>query len=84
MMFFITMSVESTAVIPIMLQELLREILLEGLTTMLLPCTFAQGFCIIAHLFIFCNSTLARRVLISKRFTVRSQMSLFQYANRHA
>ena len=65
MMFFITVAVESTAVMPIMLQELLKEILLEGLTTMLLPCTSVQGICIITHLFSFCNSTLVDRVLIS-------------------
>lgn len=57
MMFFANMPVESTAVIPTMLQELLKEILLDSLTTMLLPCTSVQGFCIIAHLFGFCNST---------------------------
>ena len=59
MMFFITMSVESTDVMSIMLQDLLKEILLEGLTTMLLPCTFVQGIFIIAQLFAFCNSTLS-------------------------
>lgn len=58
MMFFVNMPVESTAVIPTMLQELLKEILLDSLTTMLLPCTSVQGLCIIAHLFGFCNSTL--------------------------
>ena len=64
MMFFITVAVESTAVMPIMLQELLKEILLEGLTTMLLPCTSAQGICIIAQLFEKVNSALVWRVLI--------------------
>lgn len=64
MMFFITVTVKSTAVTSIMLQELLKEILLEILTTMLLPCTSVQGICIIAHLFAFCNSTLSGRALI--------------------
>ena len=64
MMFFITVTVESTEVMSIMLQELLKGILLECLTTMLLPCTSAQGIHIIAHLFVFCNSTLFDRVLI--------------------
>ena len=50
MMFFVTMPVESTGVIQIMLQELLKEILLESLTTMLLPCTFVQGNYIIAQI----------------------------------
>ena len=53
MMFFITVPVESTAVMSTMLQELLKEILLEGLTTMLLPCTSVQGKYIIAQLFGF-------------------------------
>ena len=70
MMFFVTMPVESTGVIQIMLQELLKEILLESLTTMLLPCTSVQGFCIIAQHPHFSNSTLTRRVLISTKFTV--------------
>lgn len=65
MMFFITVAVEATAVMSIMLQELLKEILLEGLTTMLLPCTSVQGICIITHLFSFCNSTLVDGVLIA-------------------
>ena len=64
MIFFITVAVESTAVMSIMLQELLKEILLEVLTTMLLPCTSAQGICIIAQLFEKVNSALIRRVLI--------------------
>ena len=65
MMFFITVAVEATVVMSIMLQELLKEILLEGLTTMLLPCTSVQGICIITHLFSFCNSTLVDGVLIA-------------------
>lgn len=69
MMFFTTVAVESTEVMSTMLQELLKEILLEGLTTMLLPCTSVQGICIVAHLFAFCNSTLSHRVLIPERFT---------------
>lgn len=72
MIFFITVAVESTAVMSTMLQEILKEILLEGLTTMLLPCASAQGICIIAHLFHFCNSTLAWRVLKITKFTDRS------------
>lgn len=64
MIFFITVAVESTAVMSTMLQELLKEILLEVLTTMLLPCTSAQGICIIAHLFTFGNGTPPERVLI--------------------
>ena len=64
MIFFITVAVESTAAMSIMLQELLKEILLEGLTTMLLPCTSAQGICIIAQLFEKVNSTPSERVLI--------------------
>ena len=64
MIFIITVAVESTAVMSIMLQELLKEILLEGLTTMLLPCTSAQGICIIVQLFEKVNSTLYCRVLI--------------------
>ena len=67
MIFFITVAVESTAVMSIMLQELLKEILLEGLTTMLLPCTSVQGVCIIAQLFEKVNSTLCCRVLKSAR-----------------
>lgn len=63
MIFFITMAIESMAVRSIMLQKLLQEILLEGLTTMLLPCTFVQGIYIIAHLFSFVNSTHIKRVL---------------------
>ena len=72
MMFFITVAVESTAVRSIMLQELLKEILLEGLTTMLLPCTSVQGICIIAQLFETVNSTLYCRVLKSREFTNNS------------
>lgn len=64
MMFFITVAVESTAAMSIMLQELLKEILLEGLTTMLLPCTSVQGICIVAQLFEIVNSTRLIRVLI--------------------
>ena len=58
MMFFITVAVESTAVMSIMLQELLERILLEGLTTMLLPCTSVQGNYIIAQTCVLRNSTL--------------------------
>ena len=76
MMFFANMPVESTAVIPTMLQELLKEILLDSLTTMLLPCTSVQGFCIIAHLFVFCNSTPWQGVLNSRRFTDYSKVIL--------
>jgi len=43
MMIFTTVAVESTAAKSIMLQKLLERILLEGLTTMLLPCTSVQG-----------------------------------------
>ena len=58
MMIFITVAVESTAAKSIMLQELLERILLEGLTTMLLPCTSVQGNYIIAQTLVLCNSTL--------------------------
>ena len=74
MMFFTTVAVESTDVMSTMLQELLKEILLEGLTTMLLPCTSVQGACIVAHLFAFYNSTLSSRVLIPERFTDYSKV----------
>ena len=63
-MIFTTVAVESTAAESIMLQEILERILLEGLTTMLLPCTSAQGICIIAQLFEKVNSTPLERVLI--------------------
>ena len=69
MILIITVAVESTATESIMLQKLLEEILLEALTTMLLPCTDVQGSCILAQMFGFCNSTLERRVLNMKRFT---------------
>lgn len=75
MIFYMTVAVESTAAMSTMLQEILKEILLEGLTTMLLPCASAQGICIIAHLFSFCNSTLAQGVLKIKKFTDRSYIS---------
>ncbi len=71
-MFFTTVAVESTAAVSTMLQEILKEILLEGLTTMLLPCTSVQGKYSIAHAFAFCNSTLGPRVLKCERFTVDS------------
>jgi hypothetical protein len=51
MMFFITVAVESTAAMSTMLQELLKELVLEVLTTMLLPCTSVQGTLIITQLF---------------------------------
>ena len=76
MMFFANMPVESTAVITTMLQELLKEILLDSLTTMILPCTSVQGFCIIAHLFGFCNSTPWQGVLNVRRFTDYSKVIL--------
>jgi hypothetical protein len=47
---------ESASIWSTMLREVLSEILLEGLTTMLLPCTLVQGNYIIAHLFDFRNS----------------------------
>lgn len=47
---------ESASIWSTMLQEVLSEILLESLTTMLLPCTLVQGNYIIAHLFDFRNS----------------------------
>ena len=72
MMFFITVAVESTAVMSTMLQEVLKEVLLEGLTTMLLPCTSVQGNYIIAQTLVLCNSTLGLRVLKSVRFTDNS------------
>lgn len=68
MMIFITVAVESTAAESIMLQEILERILLEGLTTMLLPCTSVQGDYIIAQICVICNSTLGRRVLKIARF----------------
>ena len=59
MMIFITVAVESTAAESIMLQEILARILLEGLTTMLLPCTSVQGNYIIAQTCVLRNSTLS-------------------------
>ncbi len=64
MMFFITVAIESTAVMSTMLHEILSGILLDVLTTMLLPGTFVPGNVIITHLFEFCNSTLVQRVLL--------------------
>ena len=64
LMIFTTVAVESTAAESIMLQEILERILLEGLTTMLLPCTSVQGTSIIAHLFENVNSTQLMIVLI--------------------
>lgn len=71
MISFITVSVKLTEAMPIILQELLKEILLESLTTILLPCTSVQGIYIIAHMFSFDNSTRSHEVLLSKRFTNR-------------
>ena len=76
MMFFITVAVESTAVMSTMLQEVLKEVLLEGLTTMLLPCTSVQGKYIIAQLFEFRNSTPSQRVPNAEGFTFRSHLHL--------
>ena len=67
MMFFITVAVESTAAMSTMLQELLKEIVLEVLTTMLLPCTSVQGTLIITQLFEKVNSTLDCGVLKSAK-----------------
>ena len=47
---------ESASIWSTMLREVLSEILLDGLTTMLLPCTLVQGNYIIAHLFDSRNS----------------------------
>ena len=58
LMIFTTVAVESTAAESIMLQEILERILLEGLTTMLLPCTSVQGNYIIAQTCVLRNSTL--------------------------
>jgi hypothetical protein len=74
MMFFVIVTSKWSAVTSTMLQELLKEILLDGLTTMLLPCAFAQGTSIIAHMFEFVNSTLDLRVLISQIFTFCSNV----------
>lgn len=66
MMLITTVTVKSTATMTAMLQEILTGIILEGLTTMLFPCTSAQGKYIIARHPDLCNSTLEERVLISR------------------
>ena len=74
MMLFITVAVESTATMSTMLQEILKEILLKVLTTMLLPCTSVQGIYNVAQLFANVNSTLHNRVLLFVKFAVYSKI----------
>ena len=83
MMFFITVAVESTAAMSTMLQKLLIEIVLEVLTTMLLPCTSVQGILIITQLFEKVNSTLVTRVLKCCRNQMTTHASLGISAKFH-
>lgn len=73
MMMFTTIAVEPTAAMTIMLQEILTRILMEVLTTMLLPCTSVQGKRIISYRAFVCNSTLLQRVLKMQKLTNNSR-----------